>query len=228
MLQHHPFEPVTSTRIREQLRENFSQGFLTLISIVLGVALATLAQRLYEIRPLWSYVVAIQASTVFLSISGTFYYYNYFISVITLPPNFMQVMIPFFLGSGIIAVSYTVGHNDAFWVANAVLYLIAAVTFLNTLILNRRSLYEPSAIAAYTLIRNEELKNVGCFIIMAAGTAAFLFFAPSSIIDYKDIILFLWDGAVYMLCVILTEIRFLRGIFKIVANDKLQPVFPIR
>ncbi len=216
----HLFEKITSSRIEEELRKNFSQGFLTLISIVLGVALAALAQRLFEIRESVGPSVGIHALTSFLTISGTFYYYNYFVSVITLRPNFIQVMLPFLLGSSIIGTAYTVGCNEYFWIANAILYAVAALTYFNTYLCNKTDLYASSAEAAYILIRNEEIKNVSCFFLMSAGTALFLLLSPESLLLYRDITLFAWNGAIYMICIALTELFFLKGIYGIVTRDR--------
>jgi hypothetical protein len=214
------FEPVTSGRIGEELGRNFSQGLLTLVSIVLGVALAVLAQRLSDCRDHWTLDIGIHALTCFLAITGTFYFYNYFMSVFTLQPNFIQVLLPFLLGTSIIGTAYTVGDMSYFWKANGLLYLVAACTFLNTIINNRNHLYDVSASKAYILIRNEEIKNVTCFALMGFGTLLFLSANSGPLLSQSNILLFVWNGTIYVVCIILTETMFLRGIYGLVKEGR--------
>jgi hypothetical protein len=218
MRRHHPFDPVTTDSIRSQFRENFSQGILTLISIVLGVSLGILTQSIHDMPNPWQVGILIRAFTTFLIISGTYYFYNYFVSVFTLPPSFFQVMLPFTLGMSIIAVNYAINDQKSFWIAVSVFCFTGAISFLNTMVANHKSLYDHTAIEAFQLIRSEQKKNMLCFLLMSLVTGLFIWKTPAPLSGYVDHILFAWNGSIYFLCVILTEHKFLRGIYKLVKH----------
>jgi hypothetical protein len=214
----HPFDPVTTDVIRTQFRENFSQGILTLISIVLGVSLAVLAQLIHDMHDPWRVEIFLRTFTAFLIISGTYYFYNYFVSVLALPPSFLQVMLPFSLGMSIIAVTYSIENQKLFWIAVTAFSFIGAMSFLNSLSANKEALYDQTAIEAFKLIKTEQRKNVFCFLLMAITTGLFIWKTPTRLAGYTDQILFAWNGSIYVSCVILTERHFLRGIYKLVKN----------
>jgi len=201
---HKLFEPVNSVSIRHNLRQAFSDGFLTLISIVLGVALAVLAERLNQAQNFSSVRLWIHASTAFLNITGTFYFYYFFISLIAVRPSFFQVLVPFLLGSSVIYVAYRVGSDD-FWIANVVCWLIAIICFSRT---NNISYYDPkdtSSRAIRLLTRGEGIKNAIFFASMSTLTTIVIL--SSWIAEYvdRDILLFICNCTLYLVCVAWTE-----------------------
>lgn len=89
------------------LRDNFASGYLTLISIVLGVALGLLAQNLFPNPkpPGFSTRAYPLSFLTFLIICGTFHYYYFWVSFIRIYPTFNQVLLPFLAGSGVIVLA---------------------------------------------------------------------------------------------------------------------------
>jgi hypothetical protein len=215
-----PVGPTSKETIKQQFRQNISQGFLTLISIVLGVALAVEAQRLSELIPqapqlsewLWYVDTSIQALTAFLMISGTFYlYYNVFSSV-PFPPNYYQVMLPFLVGISVVLVAYMIGRERLFWYSADVVYVIACVTFLNTLSVLGKNVYASDAKEIYNLVRSQQYSTLAVFSTMTLFTSGFLIFAPQYFQRWNTVILFSGNAVIYLIGVWRTEV-FLRRVY---------------
>ncbi len=95
-------------RLKKQLRDNFATGYLTMVSIVLGVALTVLAEQALGKEGLflkWDWGLFLRALMMFLIICGTFHYYYFFVSFVKVMPLFTQTFLPFLLGGSLVVLA---------------------------------------------------------------------------------------------------------------------------
>ena len=155
-----------------RLEDNFAGGYLTLISIVLGVALTVLTDQLFDggSDPSWppfTDPIYWRASMAFLMICGAFYYYYFFVSLVRMLPMFFEMFIPFPVGTGIVVMTHLVKHQQAFWWLAGINFFLAAAAFFNSLAINNEEFYGN---AVKKWFRVESFKNIAFFAAMGAGT----------------------------------------------------------
>ncbi len=136
-----PLSKDEAEALRRQLRDNFATGYLTMVSIVLGVALAVVADQtfgkdgVFALNPGEAFDLSLRATLVFLIICGTFHYYYFFVSFVKVMPFFEQTFIPFLLGGALVVLAKMIADPTGekyFWAVAAVVWFIGALAFANS------------------------------------------------------------------------------------------------
>ena len=130
--------------IRRRVGEVFPAGYLTIISIIQGVALgaaiATTQQQLLNQRSTVDRLtLEVQALTVFVAI--VVITHRHFILTVnsSWTPTILDTLIPYALGVGEITVALLVGRNTAWWAAVSVLFFVAVGAFGHTYLRQERT-----------------------------------------------------------------------------------------
>jgi hypothetical protein len=89
-------QPLTTKVLIERSLEFSSYGFITIISIIQGVALGLLAQKTFE-KP--SMLVGIRSATLLLVFVAVFYFYMTLSILLRWAPSFLDAFLPFAIGS---------------------------------------------------------------------------------------------------------------------------------
>jgi hypothetical protein len=160
--------------LKRRVGEVFPAGYLTIISIIQGVALGaaivTTQQQLLDQRStIDRLTVGVQAFAVFVAI--VVITHRYFVLTVNArwTPTILDTLIPYALEVGEITTALLVGRNTAWWVATSVLFLAAIGAFGHTYLREAR---EP----LYATIRESLMTRIiYCSISLAyCVTAAIL------------------------------------------------------
>ena len=207
------------------LHATWGQGLLTLVSILLGAALAVAAQQIAEIIG-HSGIAAISApmyvriAVLFLAVSGTFYYYYNQATFVFYRVSIVWIMFPMLVGMGIIAAAYSIQHREAFLVSMVWVYAAGALSFVWTMVeharrANSSGLPTASAGTASEIgaeLRFENVKNVVLFVAQGLVTTTLLL-KPSLVpIDVEWVFLAV-NGALYIGMLVITERRYLHSLY---------------
>ncbi|WP_433306062.1 hypothetical protein ACQP2F_19770 [Actinoplanes sp. CA-030573] len=120
-------EPITGEVLKRRSLEVSSTSFTTIISIILGVALALLAQNTF---PRLSPLVSLQSACLLLLFVCTFHYFLSMSVVLRWAPSFMDCSSPFIITSLEIPPAYFLGQVSAWsgWIAVLFLFVAAGVS----------------------------------------------------------------------------------------------------
>lgn len=175
---------LTAETFRERLETNSAPTFLTLISIIQGVALSFLVTNTEKVlntvkpetRVELCELLALPAFS-FVIIVAVFFLYSYFVNIDWRPPSFWEALIPFSIGlAEIIATFYF--HDPAKWYgAMCGLFIASIFGLYNTLRgLKKDDFSQGSLPNAYILAVKETKLNIVIVAIMAlvSGMAPFL------------------------------------------------------
>jgi hypothetical protein len=147
----------------------FPSAYATLLSIVQGIALGTLAISLV---PVWQQregieLWALLGEGLLTAAALVVVYYNYvwFLLVFRWAPGVLDTVIPFMLGAGEIALASMVGNHFAWCIAFAVLYGFGGLGFWHTLHRGSRAMF-----ASQMTFRLARRLLIGLAWLSAAGT----------------------------------------------------------
>jgi hypothetical protein len=167
------FEPIDCERFRSRIQDNFSSGYLTLISIIQGVAfgiwVANVSSSL-DIQNIQLYRL-IYPFLSFLGVIFVFYYYSWFVSVVYTPPNLRESSIPLILAAAEVAPMYFFNQPSYWWLLSGVFCFVCAIAFGNTLIVIRENIYEDDFRPAVRVMRIELWSNI--ILCMLLGSLAY-------------------------------------------------------
>lgn len=119
-------EAISGEVLRRRSLEVSPTSFITIISIILGVALGLLAQNTF---PAPSPLIAVQSACLLLLFACTFYYYLSMSIVLRWAPSFVDCSAPFLIASLEIPPAYFLGHVAAWngWLSALFLSVAAGV-----------------------------------------------------------------------------------------------------
>jgi hypothetical protein len=121
------------SNVQEIERASWSQGIQTLISILIGAALAVSVGELQKTEPLdENFIVRLVSFVVYCV--GFFWFYHKFYIFFYRRASFMSILLPSIVGSSLIATAYTINDSRRFWGWTVALiagssYSTAATTF---------------------------------------------------------------------------------------------------
>lgn len=132
-------EPFSPDVLKRRIVEVFPAGYLTMISIVQGVALGaaivTTQQQLQDQQGTINRLTVVsQALAVFVSIVVITHRYLILTIDDRWAPTIFDTLIPYALGVGEITTAVVIGRNTTWWIAVSVLFLAAAGTYAHTYI----------------------------------------------------------------------------------------------
>ena len=117
-------------------RQGFSATYLTLLSIIQGVALASLALNAKEaIAPtgLWDPLEWTTISITFVVIVLVWYEYSWFVRLFVWPPSPFDAFIPFGLGATEVWATFRIEEPHGWMIAMGGLCIAGTVAYLNSL-----------------------------------------------------------------------------------------------
>ncbi|WP_433087489.1 hypothetical protein ACQP1P_16190 [Dactylosporangium sp. CA-052675] len=131
-------EPLdTETLVRRSV-DNFPQGYLMIISIIQGVALAAIvSESTRYVSSVSSHAITPALAQSILNLVGLIivsYEYLWFTTIARWAPTFRDTAIPFVLGVAEIVPAYLLDRPTAWWIAFATFALLGAGAFGNTLL----------------------------------------------------------------------------------------------
>ncbi len=163
------FRPIDQDIFRQRIQDNFSSGYLTLVSIIQGVALGIWITNVsdsfdidsVEIFQLFYPVISL------LSIVFIFYYYSWFVSIVYTPPDFRESAIPIILAVSQIAPMYYFSEPNYWWLFSGIFYFFSSVAFGNTLLTIKDNIYAPDFQPLVPMLKKESLINLILCLSMA-------------------------------------------------------------
>ncbi len=176
-------EPLNTRVLVSRTIETFPTGYLTLIAIIQGVALAILAQfaipLIFALDPsvkMNRVLVAGESAAGFVTIVITSYMYMWFTTVMRWVPTFWDTFIPYALGVGEIVPFFLLQRPTDWWIAMTCLGTIGVGAFTHTLVRSSEEAFgdRPEAYRrSKTLLTGLLLFAIAWAV--SSGVAAFVF-----------------------------------------------------
>ncbi|MBI5796554.1 MAG: hypothetical protein HZA47_09630 [Planctomycetes bacterium] len=150
---------------KSRMVNSFPAVYLTIISIIQGVALGILAQNTFEYIQKFKVLNVKDIITLlpyvtlsFFNIVIVFFEYSWFIGVFRWSPKFSDTFIPFFLGIMEISPLYFLDKPKFWWFLNAGYVLAGAIAYINTFASCKTDMFEIKEIYKFT--KRRSLENV--------------------------------------------------------------------
>lgn len=171
--------PSGKDQLQQRISGLFPAGYLTLISIIQGVALAILFEQVKQdvfsgSSFSYRFTAASQALGVFFAIVMITHRYFMLTAMERWMPTHADTFLPYALGSGEAVMALMIGNNAGWWIALSVLLLAASVSFAYTLAREEKlagDLQEFYA-GARRFIR---LQLINCVVLMLISVCVALF-----------------------------------------------------
>lgn len=130
-------EPLDKVVLRRRTVEVFPAGYLTVLSIIQGVALGITVTQAVSVQSLPGPVaedvtVIMRATMTLLAIIIVSYEYVWFTVMMRWRQTFADSLIPFVLGTAEIVVALHIGRASAWWLSSAVLVGVGILAFSYT------------------------------------------------------------------------------------------------
>jgi hypothetical protein len=199
----------------QEFQNNSTQGLSTLLSIILGAALAVLLERLRHL-PGEGVARFTRPVSVLFMIIGSYYYFFHPIfisaSVLKVPVLIDQVALPFLLGGALIASCFYFGNQQMFLRSVTAFFVFGFVLFGATWLhvecgANVSDPFAKQKVALKELMLEETGKNVWAFAAMAVISGASSWGA-----QYKNTFslwLFILLASIFLISLAVTEVHFL-------------------
>lgn len=135
-------EPLDTEVLVRRSLETFPSGYLNTISIIQGVALASLVTQTFGIllRPqvapdenIHFVTVIVESLFLFIGIVIVAYEYLWFLTVIRWTPTFRDTLVPMVLGVSEIVPQFFLGGGATWWGSVSVFTFVGAIAFCNTI-----------------------------------------------------------------------------------------------
>ena len=156
-------EALSGEVLKKRSLEVSSTSFITIISIILGVALALLAQNTF---PAPSLLTGVQSACLLLLFVCTFYHYVSMSILLRWAPSFVDCSVPFVIFSLEIPPSYFLGQVAAWNGWLAVLFIFAAMGVYSTIKYSPLSHFGGDRHAQGMLHRL--IREVTCILVLGA------------------------------------------------------------
>lgn len=171
------FIPIDNEHIRSRIKDNFSSGYLTLISIIQGVAFSVWVTQLgstNEMAVVEDAAYYLRVAFSFLSIVFIVYYYSWFVSIVYTAPNLRESIVPLALGATQVWPMYYFNDSTEWWWRTSLFFLVGAFGYANTLITVRDYNYAEEFWPALTRLRREMKINIVVMILLIV-TSQFIY-----------------------------------------------------
>ena len=132
------YQPLDQEQFKSRMNESFPSVYLTLISIIQGVALGILAQNTFgyisteSVSNIEVFRMIPYAILSFLTIVTVSFEYNWFVGIYRWSPKIWDTLIPLLLGMSQIGSLYFLRMPEVWWILNALFAIIGVVAFNNT------------------------------------------------------------------------------------------------
>lgn len=215
------FDPIDRAVFRQRIQNNFSSGYLTMISIIEGVSFGILTTKTAEAFAAGmpkSYIIYPMMS--FSTIVITFYFYSYFVSVLYTLPYFRETAIPLCLAATQVAPMFFLNDPKNWWAFFAVFTAFGGIAFHNTIRSLHPGLYAKDMSRVYTLNRVEILGNayISAAISIVASVASLVHpsakITMSSTLLTYDIVPFIFVLIVMIIMIMKSQLWYLPNLFK--------------
>ena len=179
--------------IRNQIKSNFSNSYLTLISIIQGVALGLWASNFSDLLQNFNFLDDPLSAFVypFLSISSfvvVFFCYSWFVSVVVTMPDLRETFIPFSLGVFEILPTSFFSYPKTYWLLFAIFSFFGVIAYYNTKINTHKDNYTEDMHVLCDAIHNQMKKNIIlCTIATLISFLAFFLYPSQDEGDYSVI-----------------------------------------
>src|ERR1035438_2240322 len=176
------FEPLSEDQFRTRVQNNCAQTFLTMISIIQGVAFYFLINNAFplfdsgELKQQREFLIYPFLSL--LSIITVFFLYSWFVSVTYRPPDLREASIPFLVGLTQILPMFCF-TQPKHWFGFFVLFLMVSIIALHNTIrgLHKRD-FGVGFEAAYHKSCHEERRNIHVCVVMIFISSAACWLYP--------------------------------------------------
>ena len=189
MKEHFTFDQLDEAQFRARVQNNSAQTFLTMISIIQGVAFYFLINNAFPLFYSGALKVhrefLIYPALSFASIITVFFLYSWFVSITYRPPDIREAGIPFLVGLTQIFPMFCF-EQPKHWFGFFAVFLGASIVALHNTLrgLSPRDFGERFR-PAYDKSRHEELTNIAvCVILVCVSLAAFSFY-PSGVLRFS-------------------------------------------
>lgn len=202
-------QALTAVELQRRVGDSFPAVYLTIISIIQGVALGLLATNTsaaYYGLPTGSPIVvglALFARSLLLLLTVVLisYQYTWFVGVFRWPPRFWDTLVPFALGSAEIVPMFVLQNEIAWWWWMWWLCVMGGLAFLNSWRHCRRDLF-PDSEQAYArskrILRENGLVCAAISMVCVAAAGATAVAIGSVSVQFAFLIVFL-GGAIWMI-----------------------------
>jgi transposase-like protein len=164
--------PLNNDILKQRISDLFPNGYLALIAIVQGVALAVLLEEVNQEvftgqqSLLHRLTAASQAFGVFTAIVIITHRYFLLTAVNRWRPSPIDTLLPYALGASEAAMALMIGNNAGWWLALSVLFLVAMASFTHTLIRENEALYGDLHRLYVANRRAIKLQLINCSVLM--------------------------------------------------------------
>lgn len=195
------------TSAEERLQDVYAQGTLTTLSVTVGVAVAILIPKLPTLEGL----AILQAAAVVMAAVLTFYFYYYSFAIFRVLPTFLQVLLPFGVGTSVAFLANAVSFEYFGWAATAFLLMATAAMGNTKFHLLRQLKHEDQS----DLIASQVHYNFWILVLMSAGTALGMIMVTyfkygSASANSVLALIYVWDVGLVVAAVVLAD-RFVKG-----------------
>lgn len=159
------FDKNTPASIGERIQSNFSSGYLTLISIIQGVAFGILVSGLKPIFEVGAWSGLVLPILSLISLSFMVFYYHWFVSILYSPPNIFETLIPIIVSIFEVIPFYYFNNHKIWWLTTGIFYLIAILAFCLTLINISKNSFEPDNKSIKRFCYGETIGNIFALLI---------------------------------------------------------------
>jgi len=178
------FNPLNTEEFKSRIAESFPSAYLTIISIIQGVALGLLATNSFGyikdpcLPETWVRFLPYSFMS-FLTIIVVTYEYTWFVGVFRWSPRIWDTIIPFALGFSAIGPIFYLTNPKIWWFLTAAFCGFGALGFFNTLWNCRQNMFDKNK-KVYIRVRNT-LKSDILIALIAALICIFagLFYSSS-------------------------------------------------
>jgi hypothetical protein len=132
------YEELTVENYFKRASSIFPSVYLTIISIIQGVALGILGYNIFsrfnaqDIRPNWESIIPYSIIS-FITIIIVSYEYTWFIGIFRWRPRVLDILIPVSLGFFEFIPMFFLEYPDKWWIFTSIFCLIGAIAFLYTI-----------------------------------------------------------------------------------------------
>jgi membrane-associated HD superfamily phosphohydrolase len=187
------------TNVQEIERASWSQGIQTLISILIGAALAVSVGELQKTATLDENFIVRLASFVIYCV-GFFWFYHKFYIFFYRRASFMSILLPSIVGSSLVATAYTINDSRSFWGWTVALiagssYSTAATTF--NCWRGKYMVIQGLPMSALKMLSVTMLRSALFLALMGIITSALLWTSTPFNFVNLDLILFVANGFLF-------------------------------
>ena len=171
------FEPLSEEQFRTRVQNNSAQTFLTMISIIQGVAFYFLINNAFPLFYSGALKLhrefLIYPALSFVSIITVFFLYSWFVSITYRPPDLREAAIPFLVGLTQILPMHCFAQPKHWFAFMSLFFLASIIALHNTLRGLHKRDFGVGFEDAYHKSCHEERRNIFvCVILISISSAA--------------------------------------------------------